>query len=103
MTLPIAFLAEARVDLTADVDWYEERSSGKGARFFEHVEENLAQIAEMPEMHQIVYKQVRKRVLTEFPYNIFYRAEPERIVVIAVFHHKRNPRTWKKRATLDPD
>jgi plasmid stabilization system protein ParE len=33
-----------------------------------------------------------------FPYSVFYRVEADRIVVLAVFHGRRNPRIWQARA-----
>jgi plasmid stabilization system protein ParE len=41
---------------------------------------------------------VRCALVRRFPYAVYYRVEPERIVVIAVFHTKRDPGVWQSRA-----
>jgi plasmid stabilization system protein ParE len=33
-----------------------------------------------------------------FPYSVFYSVESEQIVVLAVFHARRDPAIWKGRA-----
>jgi len=38
-----------------------------------------------------------------FPYGVYYLAEPDRIVVLAVYHSSRDPRGWQRRIpTTDP-
>jgi plasmid stabilization system protein ParE len=36
-------------------------------------------------------------VVSRFPYLIFYVARPERVAVLAVLHHARNPAVWPRR------
>jgi hypothetical protein len=33
-----------------------------------------------------------------FPYSVFFLPEPLRLVVFAVFHARRNPLVWQRRA-----
>jgi plasmid stabilization system protein ParE len=49
-------------------------------------------------MHALVYRDVRKALVRRFPYAIFYRVRNARVVVLAVFHSKRDPNIWKSRA-----
>jgi plasmid stabilization system protein ParE len=48
-------------------------------------------------MYRIVRQDVRKAGVKRFPYSIYYRDEPTRIVVLAVFHGRRDPRVWQAR------
>ena len=55
-------------------------------------------IKENPKASSFVYKNVRSYRMQIFPYNVIYRISNLNIQVIAVFHHSRNPREWKKRS-----
>lgn len=37
---------------------------------------------------------VRRAIVTRFPYAVFYQVEPKRVVVLAVIHTARDPRLW---------
>ena len=39
----------------------------------------------------------RRRVLTNFPFIIYYRFDTNELVVLAVAHGKRRPGYWKQR------
>ena len=40
---------------------------------------------------------VREAPVPRHPYGVYYRVQPDRIVVIAVFHHSRDPAEWRDR------
>lgn len=40
---------------------------------------------------------LRRQPLRWFPFSLVYRAEPDRILVIAVAHHRRKPGYWRAR------
>jgi toxin ParE1/3/4 len=45
-----------------------------------------------------VYGDVRRAVVTRFPYVVLYREESEEVIVISVFHTARDPSLWQSRA-----
>jgi len=98
MSLRIEFRAEARAEFDEACDWYERQRKGLGADFTACVQETLDQISVSPEAHSPVFKDIRRAIVRRFPYSVFYRPEPERIVVLGVFHAKRDPKLWKKRS-----
>ena len=98
MTLPVRLLPEAKAEFDAAADWYEQQRRGLGARFIAEIRAVLQRIAANPKLHSTVYKDVRKAVVTRFPYVVLYREEPGFILVIAVFHAARDPNVWKSRA-----
>jgi plasmid stabilization system protein ParE len=63
------------------------------------VDEVLNLITNMPRVHPVIYKNVRRAVVKRFPYVVYYEVETDRIVIISVFHSSRNPSIWKARAT----
>jgi plasmid stabilization system protein ParE len=40
---------------------------------------------------------VQRALTHRFPYAVYFVAEPERIVVIGVFHQHRDPSSWRDR------
>jgi plasmid stabilization system protein ParE len=97
MSLPIRLLAEAREELDAGIDWYEEQREGLGDLFLTRVDEALSRIGTFPEMHGRVFGEVRKAVVQRFPYIVLYRIEPSEVVVISVFHTSQDPSIWQRR------
>jgi plasmid stabilization system protein ParE len=57
----------------------------------------MASIAAFPDANRIIYRQIRRAVVSRFPYLIFYVPKGERVDVLAVLHHARNPADWPSR------
>lgn len=47
-------------------------------------------LGEHPERHPVYYRGFRRILLQRFPYKVFYRMEPQRVVVFRVLHVKRD-------------
>lgn len=97
MSVPVFLRQEAKAEFDAAIDWYEQQQSGLGPEFAERVQAVFDRVSATPEMRPTVYRDVRKALVRQFPYSIFYRVYADRIVVLAVFHNKRNPKIWKSR------
>ncbi len=93
----IIITPEAEKDLDEAFKRYEKNSPGLGVEFLNCVDESLKVIQDTPEIYQNVYKNIRRALTHRFPYGIFYIIEEDVIIVLAVFHAKRNPKIWKKR------
>ena len=98
MTLPVVMRVQARAEFDEAFDWYEQQRTGLGVEFMEQVQAVFDQISAMPELHPAVYRDVRKALVRNFPYSVFYRVGTGRVIVLAVFHNKRNPVVWRSRA-----
>lgn len=72
-------------------------AGGFGIEFASEIDSFLARIADTPEQFRKVRGDVRRAVLRRFPYTIHFLLEADRIVLLAIFHVKRNPRTLKDR------
>lgn len=88
----------AEAELADAYAWYEDRIPGLGADFLNAVEAALSSIKRNPDTGPVVHQSIRRSLIRRFPYAIFYIEEPTRIVVLAVFHVRRNPATWKNRS-----
>ena len=98
MTLRVAFLHAARRDFEDAAVWYEERRSGLSAEFRAEVDAAVALAAEQPLRFPRKHKDIRCVRVRRFPYSVFFLQEESRIVVLAVFHVRRDPRLWQSRA-----
>jgi plasmid stabilization system protein ParE len=96
MKKPLAYHEDAREDYSEAFIYYKARSERAAWRFEDAVLDCERRISEDPE-HFPLRGAVRKCVLTDFPYVIYYRELDASIEVIAVAHAKRNPGYWLSR------
>ena len=98
MNLPRVIRPEAENDLLAARDWYDQQRSGLGDEFSAKVAVNLERLAELPQLCQVVWEDVRASRLRRFPYVVYYRVLSDRIEVLAVLHGRRDSSAWKARS-----
>ena len=92
----IIFRPEARVESLEACNWYESRSSGLGLEFVRALEAALAAALRNPEAFSFIEGELRRVILRRFPYSLVFRARADHLVVVAVFHHRREPRSWTR-------
>lgn len=96
MALPLVFRRAVGRDLAAAFAWYEEQRGGLGEEFLDSVNASLDTIEGFPEIYASVRGEVRRVIISRFPYAVFYKVEATRIVILAVLHTARDPRIWPK-------
>ena len=96
--LPVSLDADALDEMDAAYVWYESQRAGLGEEFAEAVWSTIDRVRNRPRMYRKVHRDIRRATLRRFPYSVMYRAEPERIVVISIFHGRRDPAVWQARA-----
>ena len=97
MTLPVVWIPEGAADLREAQAWYTTIRPELGERFALAVEATVDAIAERPMQFPVVYRGRRRAGVQRFPYGIFFELQESRIVVIACFHGRRNPKRWQER------
>lgn len=97
MTLPVVWTPEANEDLLEGRAWYDNIGPALGERFALEVEATVEAIAAHPLQFPVVYRNRRRAGVRRFPYSVFFELQEHRIVVIACFHGRRNPRRWQSR------
>jgi plasmid stabilization system protein ParE len=97
MSLPIVLRDEAQAEFDAAFDYYEAQQAGLGIDFLARAQRVFDRIGANPLVHQVVFGDIRKAIVTRFPYCVFYRPHTDRVEVIAVFHSSRNPTVWQGR------
>ena len=95
--LAVTIRPEAEADIADSFQWYESQRQGLGEDFLLCVEEALSRASRYPTLHSIVYKKIRRLLIRRFPFGLFFIEGEGSIVVLAVLHARRNPKTWKQR------
>ena len=90
----VRLLQPAEQEMYDAAAYYESRVPGLGAAFLDKIESAVADIAESPQRWPVIESDIRRRLIHRFPYGLFYRVDPDEIVVLAVAHLHRRPTYW---------
>jgi toxin ParE1/3/4 len=91
------FHPEAHQEMIESARFYEEKSVGLGADFLAAVENTTRRIEQNPEAGPIERANIRKRLVSGFPFTILYEVQLDAIFLAAVMHQQRRPGYWKTR------
>lgn len=97
MSLPIAFHRGASAEFIEASTWYESKRLGLGLEFIAEIDRCVTLASEHPFQFAVVYADVWRVVANRFPFCVYFRADSDRIVVLAVFHGRRDPAIWLNR------
>ena len=97
MSSPIVFRRIAKVEMDESIAWHENQREKLGVELAVEIDKTLKNISRNPAQFPKLRGDVRRALLHRFPYGIHYIDETNRIVVIAIFHVKRNPRQLQER------
>lgn len=61
------------------------------------MEAALAAVARAPESYPVVGADVRRALVRRFPYQLLFYREGDELVVLACYHHRRDPQGWRSR------
>ena len=89
--MQIRFLPEADTDLAEARVWYGLQRDGLDVQLMCQINETLKQIGHAPRRFPLIYRHLRRAIVRQFPFAIFYELRRNEIIVFAVFHSKRNP------------
>jgi len=93
----IRFSEIANNELVDACDWYEQQQEGLGLRFKSAVRDAAHQIARTPSLFPVELEDVRRYVMTRFPYTLRYVVRGDEAWVMAVSHQHRRPDYWVER------
>ena len=99
MSLPVILRRQAQVEFDDAADWYEQRRLGRGVAFTVAVKKVLMGISSNPDFYPEVYNEVRKAVVSGYPYAVYYRVTAGQVWVLAIFHAARDPSVWQGRSS----
>lgn len=93
----VVYLPEAQQELQAVANYYETRQSGLGEAFLLAVERAEKMIKNTPYAWARLRGDIRRISLQRFPYGLIYSVQDDRIIILAVNHHRRHPDAWQSR------
>jgi len=92
-------VAEPRADLDAAAayHWYESERAGLGLEFLDELRATYNRITAGPLNYQDLEGGIRRALLRRFPYAVYFAAEGDVVVILAVLHVSRDPAEWQRR------
>ncbi len=87
----------ARDEFLAAALQYLEVSPRVASAFVQQVEAGLTQIRQTPGVWRVVEGDVRRYLVRQFPFGIYYTLEEGEVIVWAIMHLRRQPGYWRER------
>ena len=98
MILEPSFRRQAFLEYIAAQRWYEKQRFGLGVQFEVEIDHAISRACEAPRRFPEVLAQVRRIRVRRFPFVIYYKVRGRALIVLAVFHARREPAIWQKRS-----
>lgn len=95
----LVYHPEAEAELIDAARFYEKRVTSLGSQFLDAVDIAAGEISEAPARFPVVKSDVRRYLLSRFPYGIYYRLHEDYVHILAIKHHSRHPEYWSHRFT----
>lgn len=95
--MDLRFLETAKAEFWEAVGHYEQEREGLGAEFAREVSKALDRIVLYPNSWRPLSQRTRQCRTHRFPYAVVYQVRSDHVVVVAVMHLHREPRSWKGR------
>jgi plasmid stabilization system protein ParE len=87
----------AAAELSEAVAYYDTKVEGLGDHLLAEIRAAVAYIEDFPESSPIIDREVRRKVLVKFPYDLFYSVANSEVVILSVAHESRRPGFWRGR------
>ena len=91
------FHPDAEEEFIEAAAYYERNVPGLGERFAREVRRAIERLLEHPEIGSPIDPNLRRAILTRFPYSLIYSFTSDLLRVVAVAHARRRPGYWRTR------
>lgn len=91
------FHPEAEQEFIEAAAFYEQNVTGLGERFGKEVRRAIERLMEYPQIGSLIDADLRRLLLTRFPYFLIYSSTSGLLRVVAVAHVHRRPGYWRIR------
>lgn len=88
----VVYTPNALSEFEESISWYSERSITVAEKFMIEVGVGINKVRNHPYRFKNIYKNFFEIKVRKFPFDIIYIIEKERIVIISIYHQKRNPK-----------
>ncbi len=92
--MKVRFLKPAQSEVDDAVAWYNSQAYGLGTQFLDDVDRTIRRIVTFPLSSMEIEQDIRRCLLSRFPYGIIYGIDSETVIIVAVAHSHREPRYW---------
>ena len=83
----------AEEDTEQAYNWYEDQRAGLGEEFLYELETTYRKLENLPRAFGKLTKIYRRAPLKRFPYLVIFEIKRQEVIVYAIFHTSRNPRS----------
>lgn len=98
----INVLSCAEEEFAEAVAYFNEQCPGLGYEFAADVKAAFSRIAAFPEAWPTLSRRARRCIVNRFPYGVLYQVRKDSILVLAIMHLARDPKTWQDRLEKVP-
>ena len=96
--MELVYRLAAGRDIAGARRWYESQRIGLGREYRQAVRVVESLIKAHPDSFPRVHEDVRRALVTRFPYAVYYqRLDANTVEIIACLHTRRRPDTWRDR------
>lgn len=93
----LEFHPEAELELIEAAVYYDKQVPGLGECFESEIRYAADLLLDQPEIGLLVDPNLRKFILTRFPFTLYYSVTADILRIEAVAHQSRRPGYWKSR------
>ena len=93
----LEFHPEAELELIEAAVYYDKQAPGLGERFESEIRYATDLLLDQPEIGLLADPDLRKFILTRFPFTLYYSVTADVLHIEAVAHQSRRPGYWKSR------
>ena len=88
---------DAEAELIEAARYYESRVATLGIQFLAEANRAVGIILDSPNRWAVVDEDIRRYLMSRFPFGIYYRVLSDRLHILAFKHHSRHPDYWRDR------
>lgn len=89
--------AAVELDVEAAFEWYEAQYSNLGLQFLNELRLTYVRLSQNPRAYQVIKDDIRRILMRQFPYAVYFVIENDLIIVLGVLHTARDPEEWQTR------
>jgi len=98
MAYKVEILEIAELELDSAIAWYKEKNVAIATKFLNVYSSTRQSLSENPLLYSEIKSGIRRaRFRNNFPYSVFYYLKKDTVIIVSIFHDKRNPMIWQSR------